>query len=173
MGQGQGCQDSRKPSQGRSTKRCHWPSRGRCSHSRSCSRSRSQTWDIHSIEINQYNDDCLLKTFNTIYRSRSVATISNDADPDGRTKILTQLKIKLPHHKVIDNLQVKVDNGAEALYSFRSMFPHALNEDGYPKDGFLKGLRTMLQCYDDCKLTNHGKITLQLQHYTNKSFQDH
>ena len=55
--------------------------------------------DTHNIEINRYNDDCLLKTFNTIYRSRLVTTISNDTDPDGRTKILTQLKIKLPHCK--------------------------------------------------------------------------
>ena len=42
-----------------------------------------------------------------------------------------------------------------------------------PKNGFLKGSRTMLECYNDSKFTNHSKITLQLQHYTNKSFQDH
>ena len=83
----------------------------------------------------------------------------------------------LPHQKVINNLQVKVNDGAETnillLDSFRSMFPHTLNEDGYPRDGFLLGLRTLLQCYNNGKLTNHGKITLELQHYTDKSFQDH
>ena len=53
------------------------------------------------------------------------------------------------------------------------MFPHALDGDGYPLDGFLRGSRTTLECYNDGKLVNHGSITLKLQHYTNKSFQDH
>ena len=91
-------------------------------------------------------------------------SISNETDPDGRTKIITILNIKLPHHNVIDNLQVKVDDGAEAnilpLDSFRSMFPHALDKDGYLKEGFLSGSRTNLQCYDDGRLINHGSIKL-------------
>ena len=60
-------------------------------------------------------------------------------------------------------MKVKVNDGAEAnilpLDSFRSMFPHALNEEGYPKDGFLKGSRMNLECYDDSRLINHGSIT--------------
>ena len=76
-----------------------------------------------------------------------------------------------------DNLQVQVDNGAEAnllpLRSFRSMFPHTLDGDGYPLDGFLKDSRTRLECYNDGKLVNHGSITLKLKHYSNDSFQDH
>ena len=87
------------------------------------------------------------------------------------------LQIKLPHRDVIDNLKVKVDDGAEAnilpLDSFRFMFPHALNEEGYPVKGFLKGSRTNLECYDDGRLINHGSIKLRLQHYSKKSFQDH
>ena len=53
------------------------------------------------------------------------------------------------------------------------MFPHALDEQGYPKDGFLRRSRTNLECYDDGKLINHGSIKLRLQHYSDKSFQDH
>ena len=71
-------------------------------------------------------------------------------------------------------MRVKVDDGAEAnilpLDSFRTMFPHVLDEQGYPKDGFLKRSRTNL---DDRKLINHGSIKLRLQHYSDKSFQDH
>ena len=52
--------------------------------------------------------------FNTIYRSKSMSSIRNETDPDGRTKIITLLQIKLPHRDVIDNLKVKVDDGAEA-----------------------------------------------------------
>ena len=53
------------------------------------------------------------------------------------------------------------------------MFPHALDGDSYPLDGFLRGSRTMsLECYNDGRLVNHGSITLKLKHYTNNSFQD-
>ena len=108
---------------------------------------------------------------------RSVTSVSNDTDLDGRTKILTELQIKLPHHNIVDNLQVKVNDGAKVsillLQSFRLMFPHTLDENGYPKEGFLQGSRTSLQCYDDGRLVNHGSIMLKLQHYTKHSFQDH
>ena len=77
----------------------------------------------------------------------------------------------------IDNLQVKVDDGAEAnilpLDSFRTMFPHALDENGYPTAGFLERSKINLECYDDGRLINHGCIKLKLQHYSEKSFQDH
>ena len=43
-----------------------------------------------------------------------MASISNDMDQDGKTKILTILNIKLPYRNSIDNVRVKVDDGAEA-----------------------------------------------------------
>ena len=56
-----------------------------------------------------------------------MSSISNETDRDGRTKNITLLNIKLPHRDVIDELQVKVDDGAEAnilpLDSFRSVSP--------------------------------------------------
>ena len=95
----------------------------------------------------------------------------------GKTKIITQIGIKLPHRQVVDNLQVKINDGAEAnllpLHSFRSMFQHALDGDGYPLEGFLKCSMKRLECYNDGKLVNHGSITLKLKHYRNDSFQDH
>ena len=106
-----------------------------------------------------------------------MSSISNDTNPEGKTKILTVLQIKLPHRNGIDDVTVKVDDGAEGnilpLNSFRSMFPHALDSNGYPKPGFLRGSRTTLECYDDGKLVNHGSIKLRLQHYSEGSFQDH
>ena len=106
-----------------------------------------------------------------------MSSISNETDPDGRTKIITMLKIKLPHQNGIDNKNVKVDNGAEAyilpLESFRNMFPHALDVDGYPIDGFLRKSRTTLECYSDGRLINHGSIKLRIQHYSHESFQNH
>ena len=91
-----------------------------------------------------------------------MASISNDTDPEGKTKILTVLQLKLPYRNGIDNITVKVDDGAEGnilpLNSFRAMFPHAVDANGYPKPGFLKGSKTTLEYYDDRKLINHGSI---------------
>ena len=159
----------------------HHRPKGRCSRSRSRSRSRSNTRSAHSIELNKKDqvqqESMVKKTFNTIYRSRSICSTNNETDPDGRTKIVTLLNIKLPHRNIVDEMKVKVNDGAEAnilpLDSFRSMFPHALNEEGYPREGFLKGSRMNLECYDDGRLINHGSIKLRLQHYSKKSFQDH
>ena len=53
------------------------------------------------------------------------------------------------------------------------MFPHALNKHSYPKDRFLRRSRTHLEHYDDRKMINHGSIKMRLQHYLDKSFQDH
>ena len=68
-------------------------------------------------------------------------------------KILTKLQVKLPYRNVTDIMEVKVNDGAEVnilpLHTFRSMFPHKLDEDGYPKDDALRGSKTTLQCYDE------------------------
>ena len=165
------------------------------------SRSRSTTQSTHSIELNSFQDPCnlherlpydlherlsfqdpdegtiLKKIFHAISRSKLVLSISNEMDPDGKTKILMILNIKLPHWPIIDDIRVKVDESAEAIIlpldSFRIMFPHALDNHGYPKDGFLRKCQTDLQCYSDGKLINHGSIKLRLQHYSDESFQDY
>ena len=130
--------------------------------------------DLHGTSN---STEFLKQSFSTISRSKSVASISNNTDPEGKTKILTMLQLKLPHHNSIDNATVKVDDGAEGnilpLNSFRAMFPHALDANGYQKAGFLRESKMTLECYDDGKLVNHGSIKLRLQHYSEKSFQDH
>ena len=140
----------------------------------------NQTENLHgtnSFQDHLGSTDFLKQLFCTISRLKLVASINNDTDPEGKTKILTVLQIKLPHHNGIDNITVKVDDGAEGnilpLNSFRAMCPHALDANVYPKPGFLRGSKTTLECYDDGKLINHGSIKLRLQHYSEKSFQDH
>ena len=97
-----------------------------------------------------------------------MASISNNTDPEGKTKILTVLQLKLPHHNGIDDITVKVDNGAEGnilpLNSFRAMFSSCTGHERLPKT---------LECYDEGKLINLSSIKLRLQHYLEKSFQDH
>ena len=138
---------------------------------------RENLHGANSFQNHQESSDFLKKSFSTISRSKSVTSISNDTDPEGKTKNLTILQIKLPHCNGIDDITVKVDDGAEGnilpLNSFRAMFPHALDMNSYPKPGFLRGSKTTLNCYDNGKLINHGSIKLRLQHYLEKSFQDH
>ena len=128
----------------------------------------TQRGDLHGqrgdLHRTPNSTEFLKQSFSTISRSKSVASISNGTDPEGKTKILTMLQLKLPHHNGIDDITVKVDDGAEGnilpLNSFRTMFPHALDTNGYPKPGFLRGSKTTLECYDDGKLVNHGSIKL-------------
>ena len=143
-------------------------------HGKSADLHGQHRGDLHGTSN---STEFLKQSFSTISRLKSVASISNDTDPEGKTKILTVLQLKLPHHNGIDDITVKVDNGAEGnilpLNSFRAMFPHALNANGYPKPGLLRGSKMTLECYDDRKLVNHGSIKLRLQHYSEKSYQDH
>ena len=94
-----------------------------------------------------------------------MTSISNATDPDSKTKIVTILNIKLPQRNGIDNVRIKVEVGAEAnilpIDSFRTMFPHALDDYSYPKGRFLRRSRIKLECYDDGKLINHGSIKLK------------
>ena len=54
-----------------------------------------QRGDLHETPN---STEFLKQSFSTISRSKSVASISNDTDPEGKTKILTMLQLKLPHH---------------------------------------------------------------------------
>ena len=135
---------------------------------------RGNLHGTNSFQDHLGSTEFLKQSFSTISRSKLVASISNDTDPEGKTKILTVLQLKLPHHNGLDDITVKVDDGAEGnilpLNSFRAMFPHALDTNGYPKPGFLRGSKTTLECYDNGKLINHNSIKLRLQHYSEKSF---
>ena len=125
-------------------------------HGESADLHGNQRGNLHgtnSFQDHPGSTDFLKQSFSTISRSKSVASISNDADPEGKTKILTVLQLQLPHRNAIDDVTVKVDDGAEGnilpLNSFRAMFPNALDANGYPKPGFLRGSKTTLECCDD------------------------
>ena len=130
--------DSKRPPHGRSTMRCHKDrGRLSKSRFRSRSNTRSahsielnsfqdhpqlhgrlssnvhetlpnDLHGRHSFQDPEESTNFVKKTSNTIYKSKSVASVSNETDPDGKTKILTILNIKLPHQNGIDNLRVKL-----------------------------------------------------------------
>ena len=132
---------------------------------------------MNSFQDHQESTDFVKKSFSTISRSKSVASISNNTDPEGKTKILTVLQIKLPHCNSIDDITVKVDDGAGVTFFLWTLSGPCFlmhwtwmvtqNQDSY------RGSKTFLECYDNGKLINHGSIKLRLQHYLEKSFQDH
>ena len=97
--------------------------RTRGKHQQSRSRSNQATKSAHSIESASFQDhsgnlhgdsadlhgqqtrdlhgasgstEFLKQSFSTISRSKSVTSINNDTNPEGKTKILTALQIKLP-----------------------------------------------------------------------------
>ena len=57
---------------------------------------RGQRGDLHGTSN---STEFFKQSFSTISRLKSVASISKDTDPEGKTKILTVLQLKLPHHK--------------------------------------------------------------------------
>ena len=70
-------------------------------HGESADPHGDQQENLHGTNFfqdHQESTDFVKKSFSTISRSKSVASISNDTDPEGKTKILTILQIKLPHH---------------------------------------------------------------------------
>ena len=84
-------------------------------HGESADLHGNQRENLHgtnSFQDHQESTDFVKKAFSTISRSKSVASISNNTDPEGKTKVLTVLQIKLPHHNSIDDVTVKVDDGA-------------------------------------------------------------
>ena len=65
---------------------------------------RENLHGANSFQDHQESTDFLKKSFSTISRSKSVTSISNDTDPEGKTKILPVLQIKLPHRNGIDDM---------------------------------------------------------------------
>ena len=57
--------------------------------------------DLHgtSFQDHSRSTEFLKQSFSTISRSKSVASISNDTDPEGKNKILTVLQLNLSHCK--------------------------------------------------------------------------
>ena len=68
----------------------------------------------HSFPDPDESTNFLSKTFHTIYRSKLVLSIINEMDPDGKTKILMILKIKLRHQNGIDT-QIKLNLRVDAI----------------------------------------------------------
>ena len=78
-------------------------------HGESADLHGQQRGDLHGQREDLHgttnSTEFLKQSFSTIFRSKSVASISNDTDSRGQNQD--------PHHNSIDDITVKVDNGAE------------------------------------------------------------
>ena len=93
---------------------------------------RGNLHGTNSFQDHLGSTDFLKQSFSTISRSKLVASINNDTDPEGKTKILTVLQLKLPHCNGLDDVTVKVDNGAEGnILSFKLFQGHVSSCTGH------------------------------------------
>ena len=89
-----------------------------------------------------------------------------DTARDGKTYVLAELDVQLPHHKYRSTLKVKLDMGAEAnilpLRTYKKMFPHQLLPDGTPDAQFLKKTTLDFECNKRSTIRSLGCIILEI-----------
>ena len=89
-----------------------------------------------------------------------------DTARDGKTYVLAELDVQLPHHKYRSTLKVKLDMGAEAnilpLRTYRKMFPNQLLPDGTPDAQFLKKTTLDFDCNKRSTIRSLGCIILEI-----------
>ena len=82
----------------------------------------------------QDEDQVIRYTFRSI-KGKSLRIYTDTAE-DRTTEIITDVEVQLPHRNTLDNMEVKVDCGAEAnilpLRCYRQMFPRSVDAEGYP-----------------------------------------
>ena len=87
-----------------------------------------------------------------------------DTARDGKTYVLAELDVQLPHHKYRSTLKVKLDMRAEAnilpLRTYKKMFPHQLLPDGTPDAQFLKKTTLDFECNKRSTTISHENIQI-------------
>ena len=83
---------------------------------------------------------------------------------DVRDEIFTYLETKVEKQKLLVNLRVKVDTGAQGntlpIRMYRQMFPNDLTPEGLPLPGDLKQKDVVLTAYNGTTIKQHGSVQL-------------
>ena len=116
-------------------------------------RRRDQTPRRAAVDSVQINTASLSDQFHRIHfdsvsttpRKQQVlvdAISTLDTDKDGKTFVLADIDVHLPHREHRDTMRVKVDMGAESnilpIRIYGNMFPHQMNLDGTPALQYLQ-----------------------------------
>ena len=100
--------------------------------------------------------------------SKKVYKVYTDTDSNGKTEIITDIKVEL-QGKAIE-MEVKVDPEAETncipLSHFRSHFPELCNSDGQPQEGALTPSLALFEAYNGGTMKAHGWFVLPTQDIT-------
>ena len=106
-------------------------------------------------------------------KSKPLEGLYTDTDPDDRSKIITDVTIRMPGKAGTMMMEVKVDPGAQPscipLHKFKTLFPH-LCRDGLPKEGLLDNTQNEFQSYNGGDMTCYGHLLIDVKDKVTKKY---
>ena len=106
-------------------------------------------------------------------KSKPVEGLYTDTDPDNRSKIITDITIRMPGKAGTMMMEVKVDPGAQPscipLHKFKTLFPD-LCRDGLPKEGLLDNTQNEFQSYNGGDMTCYGHLLIDVKDKVTKKY---
>ena len=106
-------------------------------------------------------------------KSKPMEGLYTDTDPDNRSKIITDVTIRMPGKAGTMMMEVKVDPGAQPscipLHKFKTLFPH-LCRDGLPKEGLLDNTQNEFQSYNGGDMTCYGHLLIDVKDKVTKKY---
>ena len=125
--------------------------------------------DFHNLQFNSVTTQPR-KSSITTHPRKTQLTVDHlttlDTDREGKTCVMVNLEIQLPHRRGRDRLQVKADMGAEAnilpLRTYKQMFPHRINKDGTLQLAHLQQAHLEFKSNEASIIDCPGCITLEV-----------
>ena len=106
-------------------------------------------------------------------KSKPLEGLYTDTDPDDRSKIITDVTIRMPGKAGTMMMEVKVDPGAQPscipLHKFKTLFPH-LCRDGLPKEGLLDNTQNEFQSYNGGDMMCYGHLLIDVKDKLTKKY---
>ena len=106
-------------------------------------------------------------------KSKPLEGLCTDTDPDARSKIITDITIRMPGKAGTMMMEVKVDPGVQPscspLHKFKTLFPH-LCRDGLPKEGLLDNTQNEFQYYNGGDMTCYGHLLIDVKDKVTKKY---
>ena len=106
-------------------------------------------------------------------KSKPLEGLYTDTDPDNRSKIITDITIRMPGKAGTMMMEVKVDPGAQPscipLHKFKTLFPH-LCRDGLPKEGLFDNTQNKFQSYNGGDMMCYGHLLIDVKDKVTKKY---
>ena len=109
----------------------------------------------------------------TSTKSKPMEGLYTDTEPDNRSKIITDVTIRVPGKPGTMMMEVKVDPGVQPscipLDKFKTLFPH-LCRDGLPRPGLLDNTQSKFQSYNGADMTCYGYLLIYVKDKVTKKY---